>query len=354
MSKISISMLDFSETDIQLLAIHSLGDDTGQMPIVLSDSLTPMDDAYAVELLKSYFLASFKQPEFYSFNTAQGLEQHGMFNVSSEIFANVESLLEQSQLLAKQLGEDEQAGSGGDLFVVYVNDCVVDGELVDALGVFVSDNKETFLTVYQQTEDAFGVKPRQGINIRKLDKGCLIFNTEKDFGYKLMAVDSSVRNISQSHWINNFLNIKLRQDDFYQTKGHMNLCKSFIKDVLSKEDTVDKTEQAAIITKTRDYFTQNESYNQEDFENNIIAVPQVVEQYREYKEAFEAEQGYAFKDSFAISDHAAKQANRVFKSVIKLDKNFHLYIHGGRDRVERGYDQDKGMGYYKLYFDAEG
>ena len=64
--------------------------------------------------------------------------------------------------------------------------------------------------------------------------------------------------------------------------------------------------------------------------------------------------GCNLKDSFTISTDAAKQAKKVFKSVIKLDKNFHLYIHGGRDRVEKGYDDDRGLNYYKLYFDAEG
>ena len=48
-----------------------------------------------------------------------------------------------------------------------------------------------------------------------------------------------------------------------------------------------------------------------------------------------------------------KKEFKVFKSVIKLDKNFHLYVHGRRDLIERGFDDDKGKKYYKVFFDNE-
>lgn len=43
----------------------------------------------------------------------------------------------------------------------------------------------------------------------------------------------------------------------------------------------------------------------------------------------------------------------MLKSVIKLDKNFHIYVHGRRDLIERGFDEEKGKKYYKVYFDEE-
>ena len=47
-----------------------------------------------------------------------------------------------------------------------------------------------------------------------------------------------------------------------------------------------------------------------------------------------------------------KKQARVFKSVLKLDKNFHIYIHGDRNRIERGVDE-QGRKYYKIYYDQE-
>ena len=39
--------------------------------------------------------------------------------------------------------------------------------------------------------------------------------------------------------------------------------------------------------------------------------------------------------------------------MLKLDKNFHIYIHGDKDLIEKGYDQTTGKKYYKIYYDEE-
>jgi len=38
------------------------------------------------------------------------------------------------------------------------------------------------------------------------------------------------------------------------------------------------------------------------------------------------------------------------RSVVKLDKNFHIYIHSKHENVERGFDNEKGLKYYKLFY----
>jgi hypothetical protein len=278
-----------------------------------------------------------------------------VYSYTNRVFDNTNLLLEQSQNIAKHLFHSSNHPNikEGELYVVMLNDCVIDGELVDALGIFKSENKDTFLKVYHRSE-TFGLEQHQGINIRKLDKGCLIFNTERDFGFKVVAIDNTNKNDEARYWKNAFLGVKPREDDFYQTSGYINLCKDFVKDVLVNDTSVDKTEQVAILNKTRDYFAKSDTFSKDDFEENIISKPEVVDQFREYKEAYQTDMGCNLKDSFTISVDAAKQAKKVFKSVIKLDKNFHLYIHGGRDRVEKGFDHEKGLSYYKLYFDAEG
>ena len=39
---------------------------------------------------------------------------------------------------------------------------------------------------------------------------------------------------------------------------------------------------------------------------------------------------------------------RYFKSVIKLDSNFHIYVHGKREWIERGFDEEKKLIIIKL------
>jgi len=55
---------------------------------------------------------------------------------------------------------------------------------------------------------------------------------------------------------------------------------------------------------------------------------------------------------FEISNKAVKKQARVFKSVLKLDKNFHIYIHGDKKLIERGTDE-VGRKFYKIYYEEE-
>ena len=59
------------------------------------------------------------------------------------------------------------------------------------------------------------------------------------------------------------------------------------------------------------------------------------------------------EQSFVISPAAVKKQARNFKSVLKLDKNFHIYIHGDKDLIEQGFDEKKNMNYYKVYYKQE-
>jgi hypothetical protein len=57
-------------------------------------------------------------------------------------------------------------------------------------------------------------------------------------------------------------------------------------------------------------------------------------------------------DDFTISDSAVKKQARIFKSVIKLDKNFHIYVHVNGDRRSirlKGYDYSQGGLYCKSH-----
>ena len=59
----------------------------------------------------------------------------------------------------------------------------------------------------------------------------------------------------------------------------------------------------------------------------------------------------AIEDEFGISDSAVKKQARSYKSVIKLDRNFHIYVHGNRNLLEQGEDE-KGK-FYKVYYEEE-
>ena len=50
--------------------------------------------------------------------------------------------------------------------------------------------------------------------------------------------------------------------------------------------------------------------------------------------------------------YAVKKQARSIKSIIKLDKNFHIYVHGSRELIEQGVDEE-GRKFYKIYYKEE-
>jgi hypothetical protein len=75
--------------------------------------------------------------------------------------------------------------------------------------------------------------------------------------------------------------------------------------------------------------------------------------FGQYVDDYMAKNDLEPAESFAISESAVKKSQRSMKSVIKLDRNFHIYVHGGEGLIKKGYDEETGMEYYQLYFKKE-
>ncbi len=106
-----------------------------------------------------------------------------------------------------------------------------------------------------------------------------------------------------------------------------------------------------MINRTAQFFKENDSFDMQEFAAAVIEQPEVIESFNRFKDNYAAERDIEISSNFDISSVAAKKGARSLKSVIKLDKNFHIYIHGDRSKIETGEDS-KGK-FYKVYFDNE-
>ena len=84
----------------------------------------------------------------------------------------------------------------------------------------------------------------------------------------------------------------------------------------------------------------------------MFADNNIIESFRKFDQNYRQENDVELTDNFQISSQAVKKQARVFKNVLKLDKNFHIYIHGNRELIEQGID-DNGRKYYKIYYEEE-
>lgn len=337
---------------IKSIIVHEVGNKLNQDVIHFSKSLLSVNEN-VINILTNYFISAFKSEEYSNFHHDVDLNLNEVFVYVSKIFDNPEQLHEQSVNLAKHLYEQSTHPKikSGEFYTVYFKDCIVDGTTTDAIGLFKSENKDTFLKVYPQG-DGFEIESEKGVNINKLDKGCLIFNIEKENGYVVSVVDNTNKGAEAQYWKDDFLHVKPRKDEYYNTQNVLSLCKNFVIEELSQKTDISKADQVDLLNKSVEYFKKNENFDMEDFAKMVMRKPEVIESFNQYKSDYEFAKELSIMENFAISESAVKKQARALKSVIKLDKNFHIYVHGDKDLIEQGTDED-GRKYYKIYYREE-
>lgn len=348
-------MIEHSQVVIDELVVHHVGTRADGEPVRFSKSSMRLQDEEMVgSVLKTYFFSAFKTEAYYNFIGAEEGAAGLVYQQACAIFDDPSQFYPSSLQLAEFLHQQSNHPKirGGEFYVALFRNCVVDGEVVDGLGLFKSENKDTFLKVFLKEEN-FILGAQEGINIRKMDKGCIIFNTERAQGFKAVMVDNINKGNEARFWKEDFLALQPREDSYYFTQNYMNMCKGFVQDVYNNENQVPRPEQFDFLNRSLDFFDKKGTFKQEDFEREVVRFPEVADAFADYRTQFEESRGIPLNDSFDISKSAVKSEKKHFKSVLKLDKNFHVYVHGKRDYIEKGFDAQRGMNFYKLFFESE-
>ena len=338
-------------SSLKAVTLHVVGNKSVDDGFRLSETTLVLNDNIK-GLLVNYFLASFSSEEYFQLYHDSGIEYNVVYGAASQIFDKPETLYEQSVNLAKHLYDQSTHPKikGGEFYTVYFKDCIVDGDTVDAVGLFKSENKDTFLKVLHEGGN-FNLESEQGINIKKLDKGCLIFNKERENGYVVAVVDNTNKGIEAQYWIDDFLHVRQRKDEFANTQNVMAMAKNFVTKELPKEFEVSKADQIDLLNKSLQFFKEKDTFDMEEFANEVIEQPEVIESFHNFKRNYESENDISIDDSFTISNYAFKKQQRSYKRVINLDKKIQIIINGNRDQVEQGEDE-KGK-FYKVYYNSD-
>ncbi|MBK7028000.1 MAG: nucleoid-associated protein [Bacteroidales bacterium] len=343
----------FENCEIDSAVVHHIGYKPTDDGIIFSKSSLHLNGNTHNNLL-TYFLSSFRFEEYFNLYHDSDLKLNEVYSFVTQIFNDPDSLYDQSVHIAKHLYEQSNHPKikVGELFVVYFRGCQIGRETVDAVGLFKAETKDTFLKVLPGS-DGFVIESELGFNINKLDKGCLIFNSEAEKGYLVSIVDSVSRSTDAQYWVDQFLHLKPRNDEYYQTKNVLNLCKSFVINKMPEEYEVSKADQVEMLNKSVKFFKESEEFDMDDFASEVLSDPGMINSFKSYKSTFEEEKDLQITDNFSISEAALKKQSRVFKSIIKLDKNFHIYIHGDKQNIVKGFDQESGLHFYQLFFKEE-
>lgn len=332
------------------LIIHKVGNKINQEALILSQAEYQLDETMT-EMLEDFFLKSFKTEEQYQFYSDTYLVNNPVFSSASEIFEDKSKFIFESENIAEHLyGISENPRvQAGELFIAYFEGEEKNGEKIDSIGIFKTENKNPFLKI-QPEGDTFDIEKDYGIALTKLDKGCIIYNSFKESGFAVSVVDNN-KNGDLYYWFEDFLKVKQRDDEYFHTQETLAVYKEYITKQLPQEFETTKADQADFLNKSINFFKEKEKFDYEEFTKEVLQDENVIESFGNFKSDYEQEMQVSISEDFAINEAAVKKQSRGFKSIIKLDKNFHIYVHGDRKMIEQGSDE-KGK-YYRLYFDEE-
>ncbi len=339
----------FSHAIIESISTHYVGNKTYSEDCFFSKESYMVQEKVLPVLLK-YLTFSFDKNIIYQFFHEADLNLNEIYVYASLIFENPQNLHNQSINIAKHLYERSEHPKikGGDFHIVLFRNCNFEDQITDAIGLFKSETKDAFLKVYHDNI-GYKIETEYGININRLDKGCLIFNTCKNQGFSVLTIDNSSRGTEAQYWINDFLHIRRRKDSFNQTQNMLSLCKNFVSQMPSENG---KIEKATFMNRSMEAL-KGDHVNFDDFAEQVFETPKLVSDFKHYKEIYQKECDIEIDDTFETTPTAIKRRATGKMTTIKLDKNFDINIHGGEQYIVRGYDEARGMHYYQLFFKEE-
>ncbi|QCR22953.1 nucleoid-associated protein [Pontibacter sp. SGAir0037] len=340
---------------LNTLAVHRVGNKSKEEGVVIAKDLVDLRDEQLSQLLLGYFLSPFKQEEYFRFTHTSDLALNELFAYATLMFNEPEKFYAYTVHILNHLYEqsDHPKVKSGELYVAYFSGCLMEEDYVDAIGIFKSENKDNFLS-FEEAGGDLSMSYHAGINLKSVDKGCLIFNTEAEDGYRVKLVDAN--STDALFWKEDFLGVAEIKDTNFNTKTYLNLCKDFSEEVFAKSES--KKEQIDFISRSVDYFSKNDNFNLEEFTSSVIDEPESAERFKNYSQAFAEERDIEGFQDFAINKNTVRNMKRKFRNFIKLDTQIEIKFSGynpeqSEQYVERGFDEERGMHFYKVFFHSE-
>ena len=343
-------MIRYNDIRMNDLVIHRVGNKHRAERNFIAEGISNLDVEIRAALL-SYFLKPIKrEDQRYRFELDERSGANAIRNAAAEIFIDPEQLYEQSVTILHHLYNQSTHPNikSGEVYVAHFSDIIVDDELVNAIGIFKSERRSEFLRV-TSAGTHLDLKIQDGINLGRLDKGCLILDAAPGDNYRVLSVDNN--NYDTEYWLRSFLLLEPVKDEVFQTKNYMELCNAFSEEVVAKD--AGKGEQMKFIADSVDYFANNEKFDFDNFREELLQDEPRERKFKQFQEAYDFPENY----SFEISQPAVSKARKKMNNLIKLDSGIQIKLdhasEAAQSFMEKGFDSQKGMHYYKVYFNEE-
>lgn len=338
----TLELLSIDKVTIQVVGNKTLGDG-----ISFANNTTDCSDIFLH--IKTLLTNTFKVQEEKRFDFVGALDLNPVYKFSSAIFDDLELFISQSQNLARYLYDQSLHPNikSGDFFVIH-GLFSVDDINKDGLVFLKSENKEVLISTRNDGKNITAT-PVYGMSLRKLDKGCIILNDCRDEGYRVLTIDKTNNGTDAHYWTESFLHVVDRNDDFHSTLQLNDMCTGFLRHIQKNESVQDCAKVAKNVSSL---FSSGKSLTFEQFENALAPTEDMKQQLVTYKQQYENQHG-ALPTAFIPVSSAIKRKPVNRMNSFKAGSDFEIKILNPNAEILSGYDEERGMRYYKLYLNEE-
>jgi hypothetical protein len=345
--------MNISNAKLEVLTLHHIGNKSDDALFFTSANTVPLSDELKERLTLFYLQKFTAAQDRYRFWHADELKYNEVYNYAATIFSDKTQFGKTSSAIARHLYEHtEHPGiKPGELHVVLFSGITYAEQAVDVIGIFKTENKAGFFEVSDDASQ-LSLLYKEGIDVNKIDKACLIIDTAAAEGFELCVIDNQNKKDTTKYWMDDFLSVIQVSNEYSQTNELLNLTKKYITQQFADDFEVAKTDQIDLLNRSIDYFKNHDQFDKDDFEQTVFYHPETIQSFRRFDEQYRQQNELDIEDNFEISMNAVKKQARIFKSVLKLDRNFHIYIHGNKEMIEKGVDEN-GRKFYKIFYEQE-
>jgi hypothetical protein len=340
--------MNYLNAKIKSLAIHTVGNPSMDEPLILNQKLVELSESEH-DIVLEMLLQGFNENEKFWTKLE---EMTAVYKFCERLIPNVykQDFNKDSHRVAQELYDvmTHPKINAGHLFIAHISEVIVNGEFNEVMVLIKTEIEKTVIELDWHESD-LSLKYHSGIIPGQIEKGALIY-IDAYGNQNYLLIDKSINTSQDRYWIDSFLGLEPIKNGYFKTKQAIEIAKGFIEQELPEITELQRTEAARIKQQAEKYFRTKDEFQIEEFSEALFHNKDLQEGFKTYANEFEDS---SITEDFDISKEAAKKAKTTFKEVIKLDKNFHIYIHGNTELIQQGYDDQKGMNYYKVYFNNQ-
>ena len=327
---------------ISATVVQRVGNKNNGDGVAFAEELCPIEgvEGLLLKLIKS----SFKFDDWKHFTYIDTLETNHAFRFVSKIFEDRDCLIKQANNLARHLYEQSIHPNIkiGEFYVVYLEKCEIDGIETNAVGLFKSESRETVLTVRMES-NRLVLSSEEGMRLKKWEKGAVVFNVEKENGYKVAVVDNTTSKDDAHYWTDNFLHVEDFHDDYHQTQELSEFCAGYLKQLHEKS----VLDCAIAARKTSELLASEGIVEIERLPSLLCETEEQMADFLTYRETYEQDHG-PLSSEVKVKPKAVKSKNVMKMNTLRLGSDFEVKVLNSSAHIEKG--EEKGKKYYKLYY----